>query len=144
MWRKGKEIERTQGKCPHIPITLDPPASNCILRPQAQESPMASNRKTVQELEAEGDNHNLSHPVQNPAHPDPMKRKRDNHSKPSPFTTKFDILEVYPQEDRSYMDLSDYSEPGRYGHENNEYDKDKDESQYRMGSWLSPRSHWVV
>ena len=51
---------------------------------------------------------------------------------------KFDISEVYPQEDGSDMDLSDYSEPGRYRHESDEYDEDEGESRYRMRSSRQP------
>jgi len=56
---------------------------------------------------------------------------------PQPKTNdveKFDISGVYPQEDGSDMELSDYSESGRYKHESDEDDEDEDESRYRMGS----------
>lgn len=44
---------------------------------------------------------------------------------------KFDISDIYPQEDGSDMELSDHSESGRYGQES---DGDDDESRYRMRS----------
>jgi len=49
---------------------------------------------------------------------------------------KFDVSEVYPQEDGSDVALSDYSEPGRHRRESN-YD-DEDESRYRMRSSRPP------
>jgi len=47
---------------------------------------------------------------------------------------KFDVSEIYPQEDGSDMALSDYSEPGRYRRERD----DEDESRYRMRSSRPP------
>lgn len=49
---------------------------------------------------------------------------------------KFDVSEVYPQEDGSDMALSDYSEPGRYRDESS--DDDEEESRYRMRSSRPP------
>lgn len=59
---------------------------------------------------------------------------------PQPKTNdveKFDISGVYPQEDGSDMELSEYSESGRRDHESDE-DEDEGESRYRMGSSRPP------
>jgi len=51
---------------------------------------------------------------------------------------KFEISDVYPQDDGSDMELSDYSGSGRYKHESDEDDGDEGESRYRMGSSRPP------
>ena len=51
---------------------------------------------------------------------------------------KFDILDVYPQEDGSYVELSGHSGSGRYKHESDEDDEDEGESRYRMRSSRLP------
>jgi hypothetical protein len=54
---------------------------------------------------------------------------------PQPETNgpeKFDISDIYPQEDASDMELSDYSESGSEG------DEDEGESRYRMQSSRHP------
>lgn len=46
---------------------------------------------------------------------------------------KFDVSDIYPQEGVSDMDLSDSSEPEKYGGQSDE-DEEEDESRYRMRS----------
>ena len=48
---------------------------------------------------------------------------------------KFNISDIYPQEDTSDMDLSDCSEPERYKHVS---DEEEGESRYRMRSSRQP------
>jgi len=71
--------------------------------------------------------------------PRPQPPQPQPPSQPETYgAEKFDISGVYPQEDGSDMDLSDYSEPGRYRHESDEYEEDEDESRYRMRSSKPP------
>lgn len=60
---------------------------------------------------------------------------------PSPSETKgvekFDISGLYPQEDASDIELSDYSAPERYRHESDS-DEEEGESRYRMQSSRQP------
>jgi len=51
---------------------------------------------------------------------------------------KFNISDIYPQEDGSDMNLSDHSGSERYRHESDEDDQDEGESRYRMRSSRPP------
>lgn len=60
---------------------------------------------------------------------------------PQPKTNdveKFDVSGIYPQEDGSDMELSDYSESGRYKLESDEDEEDEGGSRYRMRSSKPP------
>ena len=74
----------------------------------------------------------LGIPRPQPSQPQPSSHPETNGAE------KFDVSEVYPQEDGSDMALSDYSEPGRYRRESNSNDEDEEESRYRMRSSRPP------
>ena len=87
-----------------------------------------NHRKVVQEIYESGVLHDMLG-VPRP-HPPPQPKTND--------VEKFDISDIYPQEDDPDAELSDHSGPERYRRESDEDDEEDGESRYRMRSSRLP------
>ena len=86
-----------------------------------------NHRKIVQEVYESG----ALHDMLGVPRPQPPPQQNTNDE-------KLNISDLYPREDGSDMELSDYSESGRYNQESDEDDESEGESRYRMGSSRPP------
>jgi len=93
-----------------------------------------AHRRVIQEVYESG----VLHDMLGVPRPQPPELTRPPSRLETNGTEKFDISEIYPQEDGSDMGLPDYSESEGYRHERNEDDGDEYESRYRMQSSRPP------